>query len=211
MTHDEVNGLCKIFAGCLGTTCTVLDRESVVTHFTQCDGQRESLMDGPDIGKATSDNGKRTARLSPEKEQSRIVLARIRLLVGIGVDVVEESVARMHMVDHRVDGLHGLFTCHVVMIGQQTCHVGKSHSAIINPLGRQNELPESVESFMFHNILHCIQNSQMPVSIHISVLSVREEKRQRIIEIFRHWPELMPGAVLFVKGKVGKPEDVREL
>lgn len=59
------------------------------------------------------------------------------------------------------------------------------------------------ELFCCHLETHFEVIQEMSVSIHISVLSVREEERQRIVEVFRHRSELMPCAVLFMESEVG--------
>ena len=82
-------------------------------------------MDSSDIrpAAARTDDGKRSSRFSTEEEQSRIVLTRIRLLLRIGIDIVKESVAVLHIVDHRIDGLHSPFARYVVVVGQHARNV----------------------------------------------------------------------------------------
>ena len=212
MPHDEVDGLGEVFARHLRTARPVLDGKGVVAHPAQCDGERKSLVDRPDIRPtaARTDDGERPSRFSPEEEQSRVVLARIRPLLRFGVDVVEQSVAVVYIVDHPVDGLHSSFARYVVVIRQHVRHVPKRQIVVIPPFGRQDELPEAGESLVVHHILYRVRRGQMSVSIHIPILSVRKKERQRIVEVLRHRPVLMPCTILFVKSEVGEREHIRK-
>ena len=158
MPHDEVDGLGEVFARHLRTARPILDGKGVVAHPAQCDGERKSLVDRPDIRPtaARTDDGERPSRFSPEEEQSRVVLARIRPLLRFGVDVVEQSVTIVYIVYHRIDGLHSPLARHIVVVRQQACHIRKRRIVVIPPFGRQDELPESGERFMLHHILHRI-------------------------------------------------------
>ena len=50
----------------------------------------------------------------------------------------------------------------------------------------------------------------MSVGIHIGILFIGKEKRQCIVEIFRHRPVLMTCTVLFMKSEAGKRECIRK-
>ena len=127
MAHNEVDGRGEVFARHLRTARPVLDGKGVVTRFTQGNGERKSLVDCPDIrpAAARTDNGERPSRLPAEEKQSRIVLVRVRTLFRLGIDVVKEAVAVVHVVNHPVDGLHGRPARHVVVIGQHPRDVSK--------------------------------------------------------------------------------------
>ena len=118
MPHNEVDGLREVFARYLRTARPILDGKGVITHLAQCDGKRKSLVDSTDIGKTTAgaNDGKRFARLSTKEKQSRIILACIRPLVFIGIDVVKEAVPILNIIDHRVDGFHGTLSRHIVVV-----------------------------------------------------------------------------------------------
>ncbi len=69
--------------------------------------------------------GERPPRFAPEKEKAGIVLARIGPFLGIGIDVVEDTIAVVHIIDHPVDGLHGPFARYVIMEGQHARDIPK--------------------------------------------------------------------------------------
>ena len=116
----------------------------------------------------------------------------------------------MYIVDHPVDGLHSQLARHIVVIRQHVRHVPKRQIVVIPPFGRQDELPEAGESLVVHHILYRVRRGQMSISIHISVLSVREEERQRIVKVFRHRSVFMPCALFLVESEIGERKHIRK-
>ena len=62
-------------------------------------------MHGADVGEPASrrNHGKRSSRLPPEEEQPRVLPGRFRLLLGVGVDVVEDRSTGARVIDHSIE------------------------------------------------------------------------------------------------------------
>lgn len=116
----------------------------------------------------------------------------------------------MHIVDHRVDGLHRQLVRHIVVIRQHARHVPKRQVVVIPPFDRQDELPEAGESLVLHHIFYRVSGSQMSVCIHIVIRFVRKEKRQRIIEVLRHRPVFVPCTLFLVESEIGERKHIRK-
>ena len=78
--------------------------------------------DQPPPGQTTANGRPGSPR---KKEKAGIVLARIGPFLGIGIDVVEDTIAVVHIIDHPVDGLHGPFARYVIMEGQHARDIPK--------------------------------------------------------------------------------------
>src|SRR5687767_3990869 len=124
----------------------------------------KTLMDGADIGKpaAGAYHGKGRARLSTEEEQASRFFCGVRLLLLVGVNVIENGFSGGRLIDHIVDCINHCVRVNIAVVGQQRSDVLQRQIYVITPtVQREDKLAEALKRRMVYNVTDRTTGFQM--------------------------------------------------